>query len=304
MNVQKIVRDIQNLKIQGAVNVALSALEIFQYTCETSKSENKSQFKKELESIKNKLFSTRSTEPMMRNALRFAMNINFERYELRDLKDLITSRCEEFRKMELTSRKRIVEIGVKRIEPRSTIMTHCHSSTVTNILKAAKDKNIKVICTETRPRFQGRITTKELISAGIPTTMIVDSAARHYVNEVDMVLVGADVINNDGSIINKIGTGNIALCANEARTDLYCATTIMKFDPETVFGPEEEIEFRPASEVWKNPPKKLRILNPAFDEVPREYIEGIITESGIFAPGSIYDVVKREYNWIFGNKKE
>lgn len=300
MNVKKVIADIEKLKIQGAVNVALAALDVFQYTCDKSKSANKSQFKKELESIKTKLFSTRPTEPMMRNAIRFAMHINFEKYELQNLRDLISSRCEEFRRIELVSRKKIIEIGVKRIEPKATIFTHCHSSTALNIIKAAKDKMIKVVCTETRPRFQGRKTAKELLAAGIPTTMIVDSAARHYINDVDMVIVGADVINNDGSIINKIGTGNIALCADEARTDLYCASTIMKFDPETVFGPEEEIEQRPPSEVWESPPRGLRILNPAFEEVPREYIEGIITESGIFAPGSIYDVVRRDYNWIFG----
>jgi ribose 1,5-bisphosphate isomerase len=210
------------------------------------------------------------------------------------------SRCEEFRRMELAGRKRIVEIGSKRIEKDMTVMTHCHSSTVFNILNVAKNRDIRVICTETRPKYQGRTTAKELLDAGIPTTMIVDSAARHYMNKVDMVLVGADVINNDGSVINKIGSSTIALCADEARTDFYCAATIMKFDPETVFGPAEEIEQRTKSEVWDRPPKGLKILNPAFDMVPREYIEGIITESGIFAPSAIYDVVRRDYNWIFG----
>lgn len=300
MNVDKIISDIKNLKIQGATNVALAAVDVFQYKCQTSKALGKKQFINELNSIRKKLFATRPTEPMMRNAIRFAMHINYEKYELTDLKDLIVSRCEEFRRMELSGRKRIIEIGSKRIEDEMTIMIHCHSSTVFNIVNVAKKKNIKVICTETRPRFQGRITAKELIAAGIPTTMIIDSAARHYVNDVDMVLVGADVINNDGSIINKIGSSTIALCADEANTDFYCASTIMKFNPETVFGPAEEIELRATSEIWKNPPKGLKIVNPAFDMVPREYIEGIITEEGIFAPETIYDIVRRDYNWIFG----
>ena len=82
VNIGKIISNIENLKIQGATNVALAALDVFQYTCQTSKTTRKSQFKKELQFIRKKLFATRPTEPMMRNAIRFAMHINFEKYKV------------------------------------------------------------------------------------------------------------------------------------------------------------------------------------------------------------------------------
>ena len=57
-----------------------------------------------------------------------------------------------------------------------------------------KAKTFEVVCTETRPAFQGRITAKEMLSLGVKTTFIVDSAARSFMHDVDLVIVGADAI--------------------------------------------------------------------------------------------------------------
>jgi ribose 1,5-bisphosphate isomerase len=212
---------------------------------------------------------------------------------------VVKSKCEEFRGMILSSKNKIADIGSAKIEPDTTILTHCHSSTVMSILKVARDKNINVICTETRPRYQGRITAKELLSAGIETRMIVDSAARFYMNGADLVLVGADVITSEGNVLNKIGTSMVALAAQESRTRFYVASTILKFDPATTFGNIAEIEHRSRAEVWDKPPRGLKILNPAFDVTPRDYIDGIITEKGVFAPEMIYQIASKDYGWVF-----
>ncbi len=87
----------------------------------------------------------------------------------------------------------MIEVGARRIEDGDTVLTHCHSSGVTRTIIRAKEqgKEFRVIQTETRPKYQGRITAYELVEAGIDTTMIVDSAARHYMKEIDFVLVGS-----------------------------------------------------------------------------------------------------------------
>ena len=63
------------------------------------------------------------------------------------------------------SKEKIIKIGANRVQKTKdgmTIMLHCHSSITTGILIQAKKqgKNFDVICTETRPRNQGRLTAK------------------------------------------------------------------------------------------------------------------------------------------------
>jgi ribose 1,5-bisphosphate isomerase len=299
MPINSVIRDIKSLKIQGATNVAIAAIDVMQEVSLKSKAKTKATYIKELSSAAKKLAKTRPTEPMMRNGLRYILHLNLKRYDLNELRQVVKSKCEEFRGMILSSKNKIADIGSAKIEPGMTVLTHCHSSTVLDILKVAKQKGINVICTETRPRFQGRITAKELISAGIKTRMIVDSAARFYMNKVDMVLVGADVITSEGNILNKIGTGLIAMASYDARTRFYVASTILKFDPATTLGSLEEIEHRSPREVWESPPRGLKILNPAFEVTPRNFIDGIVTESGVFAPEMMYQIVSRDYGWIF-----
>jgi ribose 1,5-bisphosphate isomerase len=180
------------------------------------------------------------------------------------------------------------------------IFTHCHSSTVTYLLRKAKQKGrtFEVICTETRPAFQGRITAKEMVDLGVKTTLIVDSAARFFMRKADIVLVGADAITSEGSVVNKIGTATIALLANEARVPFYVASELLKFDAETLYGEYEAIEERSRDEVWKEAPEMLVVRNPAFEVARREFIHGIICEEGIIPPQSVNEVVNRRYPWL------
>ncbi len=144
------------------------------------------------------------------------------------------------------------------------------------LAKAKADgKNFTVICTETRPAFQGRITAREMVDLDIQTMFIVDSAARSYMGDVDLVVVGADAITSEGNVVNKIGTSSIAVLANEARKPFYVVSELLKFDPETLYGAYEGIEHRNPSEVWSEAPAKLSVRNPAFDVTPNRYINGI-----------------------------
>ena len=147
--------------------------------------------------------------------------------------------------------------------------------------------------------FLSKKTAKKLLKAGIKTTMIIDSATRFFMNQVDIVIVGSDAITSEGNIVNKIGTSMIALVAYESRTPFYVVSELLKFDPETTFGNYEKIEERSPIEIWRKPPKKLKIRNPAFDVTRRDFIHGIICEQGIISPHSIIEVLHRKHPWVF-----
>jgi ribose 1,5-bisphosphate isomerase len=294
---------IKKLQVQGARNVAIAAVKAIQTQADQTKTKNKIQFLNELKEAQTILNASRQTEPLMRNAIQWIITQAkaAETEKVEELSQNVMASANNFLEDLEDSKEHIAEIGAKRIRNGSIVFTHCHSSTVIRLLAKAKadDKNFKVICTETRPAFQGRITAKELVEMDIETTFIVDSAARTFIGNVDLVIVGADAITSEGNVINKIGTSSIAILAHEAKKPFYVVSELLKFDPETLQGECEKIEQRNPAEVWSEAPEKLRVLNPAFDVTPNKYIHGLICEEGVIAPQSIVEVMRRRHSWLF-----
>ncbi len=304
LTIRNTAEKIKRLEVQGARNVAIAAIEAIETLAKETKAKNKKELLRELFEAKEVLFASRETEPLMRNAVRW-MTSQVERSgkeKVKELTKIVASASQQFLKNLENSKEKIAEIGAKRIKNDSVILTHCHSSSVTYLLKRAKrdGKSFEVICTETRPFFQGRLTAKEMSELGVKTTLIVDSAARFFMNQVDLVIIGADAITSQGNVINKIGTSMIALVAHEARTPFYVVSELLKFDAVTMYGDYEKIEERSPKEIWEEPPKNLIIRNPAFDVTRRDFIHGIICEEGIISPHSIIEVIHRKYPWVFG----
>ena len=294
---------IRKLEVKGARNVSIAAIKSMDAWTNETKSKTRQAFFNECFEARDILLATRATEPLMRNAMKWIQTKMEEckHAKVMDLAKVVSSSAFEFLRNLEVSREYIAEIGAKRIRDGSVVFTHCHSSTVTCMLAKAKQngKTFEVICTETRPAFQGRITAKEMIKLGVKTTFIVDSAARSFMKKADIVVVGADAITSEGNIINKIGTATIALIAHEARVPFYVASELLKFDPATACGEYEEIEERGRDEVWEAAPDKLIVHNPAFEVTRRDFIHGIICEEGIIPPHSISEVMHRKHPWIF-----
>ncbi len=294
MKLDETVKKIKNLEIQGASSVARSSLKALEYVANHSKADSRKKFLKELDEAKKKLFNTRPTEPMMRNALKYvlwkARKTSKEDYK-NETKEIIKSlygRTGE-------AKEKVFEIGSNVVEKDDIVLTHCHSSNVMGILKKAKPK--KVFCTESRPRYQGRISAKELVNAGINTSLIVDNAAIDFIKKVDMVLIGCDVITPN-SVINKIGSRVISILCEKYDTPMYVCSTSYKFDPKSTIGKGVSVEERSPDEVWKNPPEGLEILNPAFDSVDYDNIKSFINELGVFSPDSLFITLRNKYKWM------
>lgn len=302
-SIKETAERIKHLEIQGARNVAIAAIKAIEASAVQTKTQTKPQFLKELSESRSILFASRETEPLMRNAVRWIVGQveSSSEKRVKKLSAIISVASAKFLEDLENSNERIAEIGARRIRDNSVILTHCHSSTVTHLLRKAKQqgKRFEVVCTETRPLFQGRTTAEEMLKLGIKTTMIVDSAARYFMNHVDIVVVGADAITSEGNVVNKIGTSAVALAAHEARIPFYVVSELLKFDPATMYGDYEGIEERDSCEVWGDAPKRLIIRNPAFDVTRRDYIHGIICEEGIVSPHTVMEIVNRKYPWVF-----
>ncbi len=302
-NVHTTAERIRKLEVKGARNVAIAAVEALNDFVKGMKAKNRKAFLKELAKAKETLFAARPTEPLMRNAVHWVIWTaeGSDRTKVTELSRIVsTCACEFLRNLE-ESREQIAEIGANRIRDGMVVFTHCHSSTVTHLLGKAKQngKTFEVVCTETRPVFQGRITANEMVSLGVKAALIVDSAARSFIRDADIVIVGADAITSEGNVLNKIGTAAIAMLAKESRVPFYVVSELLKFDPATLLGKYEAIEERSRDEVWKEAPRALVVKNPAFDITQRDFISGLICEEGIIPPETIYEVVRKKYPWVF-----
>ncbi|TFG10483.1 S-methyl-5-thioribose-1-phosphate isomerase [Candidatus Heimdallarchaeota archaeon] len=303
---QQVVEDIRSLKIQGATNIAIEGVNAFSSLAERLEVTSIENMFKELGEARQALATARATEPALRNGLRYIVyNLHEKASTIKEAREIVKTFAEEYINLLKESKRKVIQYGAHRIKKGSTIMTHCHSSLSTGIILEAhrQGKDIQVFCTETRPRYQGRITAKELVDAGITTTQVVDSAMRWVINrhDVDIIITGADSITSQGTVINKIGTRLLALAAEEMDIPFYSAINLLKYDPETSIGKLSEIEMRESKEIWENPPEGLNFLNPAFETVSHDLIDGIISEAGVFAPPAVYLVVRQEYPFMTMN---
>jgi ribose 1,5-bisphosphate isomerase len=293
-SVEQIMKDIKELKIQGARRVAAATAKALGICIEKSKAKNREEMIKEILETGDKLIKLRSTEPMVRNTFRYILAHVEKGKDVKEIKKIAKIALQTYDKQFTESFLKITKYGSDLIWDGQTILTHCHSTTVNSILvHAHKHKKIKVICTETRPLYQGHLTAKQLSSAGVDVTMIVDSAVRHVMKDVDLVIVGADAVGADGTLYNKIGTATIATVAFDMKIPFYSATQIYKFDPLTKFGQMTEIEMRPEKEILPKPIKGVKILNPAFDTTAPTYIRAYITELGIIPPQNVGSAAER-----------
>ena len=220
----------------------------------------------------------------------------------KDIAQLKQAAIEEAKKIHSegeTADRRLSQLGAELIEDGFTILTHCNAGslatagygTALGIIKAARDqgKKIEVIATETRPLLQGaRLTSWELLQEKIPTTLITDSMAGHFMSRgrVDCVIVGADRIVANGDTANKIGTYTLAVLSAENCIPFYVAAPTSTLDLSLNFGEEIPIEERNPEEVTgirglRLAPQGIKAANPAFDVTPHRYIAAIITEKGI-----------------------
>jgi methylthioribose-1-phosphate isomerase len=196
----------------------------------------------------------------------------------------------------------IGEHGVSLIKPGARIATHCNTGALATggigtalapiYLAAERGLEPVVFADETRPLLQGsRLTAWELGQAGIPVTVLVDSAAATLMRDgrIDLVIVGADRIAANGDVANKIGTYALAIAANHHGVPFYVAAPSSTVDPDTATGADIHVEQRGAEEVRGvagavTAPMDADVYNPAFDVTPAALITAIITDRGIHRP--------------------
>ena len=197
--------------------------------------------------------------------------------------------------------RRIADAGRKELASARRLLTHCNAGrlatagmgTALGIVyaKAEAGEPVEVLASETRPLLQGaRLTAWELTDAGIPVTVLPDTAAGAAIagGLVDCIVVGCDRVAANGDTANKIGTYSLAVLAGANGIPFYVAGPMTSFDPDLSDGKGIVIEQRAADEVRivgdKIVTPDVDVFNPAFDVTPAELVTAFITDCGVLRP--------------------
>ena len=131
----------------------------------------------------------------------------------------------------MEARGKIASKGAERLPDGARILVHSRSRTVLATLKEAHKmkKRLFVYVTECASNDSGRVMKKDLDALGIPCTLVLDSAVGYIIEQVDLVLFGAEGVVESGGICNKIGTYTIAICAKMLNKPVYVLCESFKF---------------------------------------------------------------------------
>jgi ribose 1,5-bisphosphate isomerase len=295
--VTAVAADIADMETRGAAAIAAAVADALATQAEASEASTPEALRAELREAARTLHDTRPTAVSLPNALRYVFR-QMDGDTVEQVRRSTVDAASQLQAQLDRAQEDLGRVGANRLRDGDTVMFHCHSTDALACIEAAVDqgKELSAIVKETRPRNQGHITAAALRGMDVPVTLVVDSAARRCLDDADHVVVGADSIAADGSVINKIGTSGLAVLARERGVPVMTAAQTIKLHPATLTGQTVEIEMREESEVideWTRADiGELTVLNPAFDVTPPRYVDAIVTERGQFPPESIVTLMR------------
>jgi len=255
------IRRIEKDRVHGAVELGLRATALVRRLTEEGG------FPSALDLDTDLMITTRElieAQPAMATMVNLEIDTTLAAWKASGLsrkRRAVISACRKFeqklrRNSQLASRRAAGLIGTG-----CTVLTHSFSNTVLDALLLARRrrKRFRVICTESRPKREGRKLACALEAAGIPARVIGDAAAVRSLPEADLVLVGADAVSVDG-LVNKFGTASLVVCARHLGKAAYAVCGTEKFVPD-----------------WRDMPPPPR----DFDRTPLNLFTAIITEVGL-----------------------
>ena len=249
---------------------------------ENSRANNKSDFLKDLEATAQRLMEARTSMVAITSQVARFMHYLYEAPEekLEMLRSLACSMGDKLIRDSEEATLKAASPASAIIEDGDRVMSCSHSSTIRQVFRIARDagKAFHVVVAESRTadgRAYGETAAQELSSLGISAEIVPDDSIGHAISAVAKIMVGADTILQDGSLINGMPTGKVALAARKANVPFYTVCETSKLD------------------LWHSPSYRAK-LEEGFDRVPANLITGIVTEAGMVKPD---EVVKYMTQW-------
>ena len=132
------------------------------------------------------------------------------------------------------TKQKISELAIRFFRDGVNVLVHGHSRVVEFLLTDAFKKQFEfnIFITECRPLNLGCQLAKNLYkykNQNQEINLIVDSSIGYIMQNIDIIIVGAEAVVENGGIINSIGTYSIGLIAKNFQKPLYVACESLKF---------------------------------------------------------------------------
>ena len=277
------IKEIEFDRSSGASQLARKALDVLRVFAQTSRNETCKDFMEDFKKVGRRLLEAKpNMAPVQNLVAQIVYEVDtLEEHDLVVVRNFAVSRIDKLCEESEFAVKKSAEWGATIITNSDYLTTCSYSSTVGETLKVAKQqgKNFKVFVAESRTddnKFQyGQILAKFLKSINIPTEVFPDTKIYRYVPKTKYVLVGADSLLCDGSIINGAPTYKVARKAKEYGIPFYSVCETTKANTLSYLGKNTE-------------------LKEGFELVPANLITGIITEKGILDADEIVEIMKEK----------
>ncbi|EPQ26977.1 uncharacterized protein PFL1_05612 [Pseudozyma flocculosa PF-1] len=262
---------------------------------------------------------------------RFVVTKSWDGDDFEAHKQSLSSLAREFATHTVPScREKICDLVLPFIRDDAVILTHSYSRVVMQVLRKAarvQRKRISVYVTESRPNGLGLRTHEQLTAAGVPCTVILDSAVAYVMDKVDLCLTGAEGVVESGGFLNAIGTYGMAMIAKShnkpffalaesfkflrlfplSQYDLPASGNILAFpelsDDQQAKAAERCLPVRATKEDdddetaqrSKLMSKEMVQLNPAIDYTLPDLVTFLFSDVGVLTPSGVGDALLAVY---------
>ena len=293
------VAAIRDMQVRGAPAIGVTAAYAVAMAAREIGASQRDQFLSQLKKAGEEISAARPAAVNLQWAVERMLQIAEAEANVSAIRDSLLAEAQRMQEEDEAINRRMGAFGKELMPEDGGVLTHCNSGalatagygTAFGVIRAGWDdgKRFQVYNTETRPFLQGaRLTSWEFQQLGIPSTLIVDSAAGMLIAQgaVSCVITGADRIAANGDTANKIGTYTLAVLAKENGIPFYIAAPTSTIDPSLASGEGIQIEQRSEDEVTHFrgsavAPPGVAALNPSFDVTPNRLVTAIVTEVGV-----------------------
>ncbi|KAH0565696.1 hypothetical protein GP486_000915 [Trichoglossum hirsutum] len=216
------------------------------------------------------------------------------------------------------AREKIAAFGKGFVRDGTTVLTNGGSRVVGALLKRAAETGggggsvrFRVIYVlNSNTNTEGNAVVHALREKGVPVAIIGEGSVGYAMGKIDMVIVGAEGVVENGGIISRLGTYQIGLLARAAGKPFYVVAESHKFvrlyplsqydlpieqrvidfktavDEEEVTTIAKDEEMTLAGNLTRGK-TKVNGAEDAVDFTPPDLISALVTEHGVLTPSTV-----------------
>jgi translation initiation factor 2B subunit (eIF-2B alpha/beta/delta family) len=143
----------------------------------------------------------------------------------------------------------------------------------------------------------GKEQATAVAAKGIEVKVIDDAGVGKFLTEIDIILLGCDIIMHETFITNS-GAHLLAAAAKTYKIPVFVLADSRKilnkkYFPQSVLGTFIGKEEKSGDEIWKNPPENVEVVFNHIEEVPNKLITKFILEKEALTPHELIEKIDK-----------